>query len=513
MTDDFISGPVPFGVREDGSVLEDVYREALLVAPPLPENVDPDAIALKAAKAAAHWGVDDSVIDPAKLNESGWAVLFAPGVSQDIKDALDPLIEWRRLQVQEPPADEEVRDPRRFIKFDGDYVTGESAKAWLTRHNTDLRTVTEPWKVPYYVLIVGSPLDIPFEFQYELDIFYAVGRIWFDTPDEFRQYADSVVKYEKDATVPTSRQVAFFAACNQGDYATRLLTEQVANPLVNGTDDNSRIGKARKQNFALQAFLGAGTGNGDSANKDSLLRIMRGDIPGGRPALLFTGSHGKSVMRSDANGNSFYDPADDSLIAAQRGALLCQEWVKGVAATDDQIVAASDIDQSARVHGMIHFMFACYGVGWPEFDTFSRTKQGKKPIASQSSLSSLPRKLLSHSDGGALAVVGHIDRAWGYSFASDNGTAQNGDFRMILNNLMSGVRIGHATDKFNTNWGALSHEISDLMRDVQNGDRVLSPEKMKALAIQWVARDDARNYIVFGDPAVRLRTEVMDILS
>ena len=87
----------------------------------------------------------------------------------------------------------------------------------------------------------------------------------------------------------------------------------------------------------------------------------------------------------------------------------------------------------------------------------------------------LPQKLLAHPRGGALAVIGHIDRAWSWSFQSDDGTAQTGDFRMILNSLMAGDRIGQATDQFNGNWGALSTEIADTFQQVKTQGRKLSP--------------------------------------
>ncbi len=485
MTNNLLSGPVPFGVRDDGSVLDGVQPDAILASPVHP--MDPDALARKAAAGEAHFGVDDSEFDPNALNEVGWAVLFAPGVDQSIKDALAPLLALRKSQVA---------DDRLFKVFDGDYQPAESASDWITRHGASMRTVVPLQGIPYYVLIVASPVDISFEFQYQLDLFWAVGRIWFDTPDEFRQYADSVVKYETDAAVETTRQLAFFAPCNEGDAATNLLTNQVALPLIKGTDISKPIGQGRKQNFQVQSFLG------DFADKAAIDKLMRGDIAKGRPALIFTGSHGRSIN----------DPADPRL-PEMRGALICQEWVRGTPATPDQIFAGVDLDAGARVHGMIHFMFACYGVGWPQYDTFSRTAKAAPQISPAPALAKLPRKLLTHPEGGALAVIGHIDRAWGWSFESDSGTAQNGDFRMILNKLMAGDRIGQATDQFNTNWGALSTGIAETLQQVQSGERVLSPENMKQLANQWVARDDARNYIILGDPAVRLRTSDMAILS
>ena len=71
----------------------------------------------------------------------------------------------------------------------------------------------------------------------------------------------------------------------------------------------------------------------------------------------------------------------------------------------------------------------------------------------------------------------------------------------MLNPILGGHRVGNALDQFNIRWAALTTEISDRLKVGT------TPQAQTELANLWVARDDARNYIVFGDPAVRLRVE------
>jgi hypothetical protein len=75
----------------------------------------------------------------------------------------------------------------------------------------------------------------------------------------------------------------------------------------------------------------------------------------------------------------------------------------------------------------------------------------------------------------------------------------------VIGRLLRGERIGQATDMFNIRWAAISTELSDLQNDIAKGENVL-PRRLGNL---WVARDDARNFMILGDPAVRLRVEDM----
>ena len=97
--------------------------------------------------------------------------------------------------------------------------------------------------VPFYLLLAGSPEEIPFEFQYLLDIYWGVGRLHFDGPDDYRRYAESVVAYQTAATVPQTKTPAIFATRHKLDRATRMFADMVARPLALGEEASGEGGR------------------------------------------------------------------------------------------------------------------------------------------------------------------------------------------------------------------------------------------------------------------------------
>jgi hypothetical protein len=375
-----------------------------------------------------------------------------------------------------------------FVVFDGPatYRAGDTASTWLARRGTRLDVVVPNKGVPFYLLLVGSPEAIPFEFQYGLDLYWAVGRLWLSSPDEFRQYAASVVAYETASRVCTSRQVAILAPEHDFDSATQLFNRQVAKPMLSGEGPNP-VPLGQRQHFRLLDFAGK------RATKDALRDILEGRTVGGPPALLFSGSHGVE-----------FEPGDARQAAAQ-GALVCQDWPGFGHIGADHWFAASDIPRSAKIHGLIHFLFACHGGGCPSYDDFDRLNAAPRRLADQPFFSRLPQALLAFEGGGALAVLAHIDRAWAYSFQASTGGSQVQGFRDVIGRLLQGQRIGQATDAFNMRWAALSTTLAELQVKKQDGADI----SLKTLKQLWIARDDARNFMILGDPAVRLRVDDM----
>ncbi len=153
---------------------------------------------------------------------------------------------------------------------------------------------------------------------------------------------------------------------------------------------------------------------------------------------------------------------------------------------------------------MICFHFACYGAGTPERDEFLH-KPGAPPrvLADRPFVARLPRRLLSHPQGGALAVIGHVERAWGYSIVGASHQPQILPFQNTVGGLLQGWPVGHAVRDFRQRFAALSTALAEALERIGFGAAVVEDD----LAALWVQRNDARNYAVLGDPAVRLRVD------
>lgn len=411
--------------------------------------------------------------DPEDLAQAGWALVAAVGTPTEVLEALEPL---RALRERE------AATRFRWCVGDDGYRPGETKRQFLARFGMASAAPANPDKFPYYVLLVGGPDDISFEFQYQLDVQYAVGRLNFDTAAEYAHYAGAAVAAEAgggaDLAPRSPRRISLFGTENRADRATKLSATQLVCPLA---DEVGSPG----QDWEVQTVLG------EDARKEHLLELLAGAHA---PDLLFAASHGVAF------------PDGDPRQRPAQGALLCQDWPGPLLWTkplrDDFYVAGADITDNAPTSPRVVFAFACFGAGTPRSDNFAAAIGGQPArLAEAPFVAQLPRRLLGRERGGSLAFVGHVERAWACSFVSPSVGAQREVFWSALQSLLGGWRLGHAMEFFNDRYAGLTAELSDNLDQARNYGKTLDDLSLAGL---WTETKDARNYVVLGDPAVRL---------
>jgi hypothetical protein len=422
-------------------------------------------------------------VDPKRLDQAGWGIIFPAKMDANRKEAikakLKPLLDWRQ---------QKAGDYDQVYEGSQGYRPGETANSFLLRFGAKASEPANPENVPYYLLIVGSPEEIPFQFQYQLDVQYAVGRIDFgDDLEAYANYARSVVAAEQ-GEFAQSPQVTFFGTQNPGDAATEASAKYLVEPLYQHFTDKAQAGLPWQ----------IGKIPPEEAKKVRLLNLLKENPP----ALLFTASHGLEFDSAEADKQRQF-----------QGAFVCGEWDgKPGQVPPECYLAGKDIREAGdlNLRGMIAFFFACYGAGTPRYDEYYKQafKKQVKVIAERPFVADLPKAMLSLSKGGALAVVAHVERAWATSFLAEApgktpaSKARQSEhvavFESALGQLLEGYPVGAAMEYFNIRYAALSTELTALM------DAPTDPNPYD-LAEKWTANNDARGYIVLGDPAVRLR--------
>ncbi len=175
-TGDYLLPPLPaevIGQIARGEELE----ERPLPGTPLPLNTEEqDYLGPKAG------------VDPNKLEEAGWGVIFTHDASLAVREALLPLLNRRQSQ-----AGKYYREFSPFVACRGlvktckglcGYRTAESKVAFPCPPRRRPRT-GRPGEGPLLPPDGRRPGGDPLRFQYQLDVQYAVGRLCFDTLDEY----------------------------------------------------------------------------------------------------------------------------------------------------------------------------------------------------------------------------------------------------------------------------------------------------------------------------------------
>lgn len=445
-----------------------------------------------------------STAEDSTVAQNGWGIIFPvepqSHSTEAVLEAMSELIALRRWQAGGPytgPVDDEGNYTggglfRIFAGADG-YRPGESSREFIRRFGAGTGIVNPRKGVPYYLLLVGTPEEIPYYFQFQLDVQFGVGRICFETLEEYANYARNVVEVER-GEVTVDRRAAFFGVTNDHDRATQLSTQHQVLPLYNTL-------KTDFSDWDMSTFIGK------EANQPATKAQLSHLLTGQKPALLFTASHGMEF------------PQDDPRQLPHQGAILCQDW-RGPRRhrgpiSEELYFSKDDIDSQTDLRGLITFCFACFGGGCPHRDEFAYGK--KRPvIAPKPFLAGLPTKMLGKPKG-ALAFIGHVERAWGYSIVESGLQGAAGGrnitpMRETLEYLLWGDAAGWSTDlTLNFRFAQLATDLTFKMEQIDR-NKFEFPDRYEAdlaregpeLVKMWTEHNDARGYIIIGDPAARL---------
>jgi hypothetical protein len=414
--------------------------------------------------------------DADDLAQAGWGVIFAEREQNlpALRKALEPLLTLRREQAS---AGKECY----YWEFWGacGYRAGESKTQFLTRHGAGPGPA-DPRRVPYYLLIVGDPAAVPYGFQYQLDVEYAVGRLHFETLEEYARYAEAVVA-EGRAPERAKRRLVLFGTCHDGDDCTSLSSQCLVAPLA----DHLR-GRLSWDIDSIPPM---------EATKARLSQLLGG---ADRPDLLFTATHG--VLYG----------ADDPRQVERQGALVCQDWPGPEAGEieEEHCFAAEDVGDDARVGGLVTFQFGCFTAGSPDLEDLGDPLTGSRiELAQRPFLAKLPQRLLAHPGGGALAFIGHVERALPSSIEWNESRRirEIRVFQQALREIVAGRPVGMAMESFGKRYAGLACDLEAAISGRIFGDPVDEIE----VGHLWAASRDVRNYVVLGDPAVRLTPPVV----
>ena len=410
-----------------------------------------------------------STTDLGDVRKAGWAYLInsSDPNRDEIIRIIQPLAIRRGMKSPEKPLIFAEQSPDKWC----DWVLNN-----LTPFGFD-----EP---PYYLLIVGSPQQVPFRFQSFLSSTFAVGRLDFNALDDLAAYIEKILVLEDSAQPLVNRQAVFLAPDGGKGDATFFSRRYMAEPLAHLVENALGVPVAR-------LF-------GENATRSRVQDTLHTSSP----ALVYAASHGLGALKQPLEFQKQFN-----------GAIICQQEESGQALQDRLFSAGDIIIEKPFLDGCVFFQFACFGYGTPSLSDFSHWRDGVIPSrnASTDFVAAFPKRMLAHLHG-PIAFIGHVDMAWLYGFAEPGEVdlfewwnPRLKPFAQALEGLLSTQPVGLALHEMNKRYNNLNAYLTNLFDSIHLLESRNDEELMKKIAYSYVVRNDAQNFMIFGDPAARLR--------
>lgn len=431
--------------------------------------------------------------EPASKNYIRWAaartpelqreVPLKPAPKPDLQRWSDPNVGWGVVMAESagdpPPILKKLISARKAPVFRFDKTSPHAFSALRDERGPLADIASSPYgndkrSMPYYLLIYGSPVDVPWSLQYVLGMRHCVGRLDLDPP-ALENYINAVLTDFAGEPANPYRTVTWSVDHKSG--ITNLLRVKLADPLYELFQEDDE----RK---ATSAFL-ASDDAGRAATKQALSQELAL-----RPGLIVTTSHGYASAAPNA-----LSPDDK---ARQLGWLVDQ---------NEALLDPEELLQSWQPGGAIWYAHACCSAGSDAqtvFDgLFADATPAQKLLQGVADLGArtapFPKTLLGAKNP-ARAFIGHVEPTFNWTVAHPN-TQQSltGPLIEAIVDLNRGTPVGRAFLERVAQAGSLlsSHDRarSAYNQGAQNGDELL---RLKLTAL------DIQSTVILGDPAAAL---------
>lgn len=330
---------------------------------------------------------------------------------------------------------------------------------------------TERECIPYYLLICGTPDQVPWELQYVLNGHYAVGRLHLTGP-ALETYVTALLLEWKGQGADT-RNALVWAVNHGGDDITALMRDVIAarvrDKLAHDTDLAA----------GLQFLDGAG-----NATASELVKCLSGN----NPAVIITTSHGQTY------------PLDDlATLGNELGSLVDQGYAS---------VKPSDLLKVWQPAGAIWYAHACCSAGASAQTMFDGlTQEGsdvdrvlKGVAAVGNKVAPLPTELLGAAKP-LRAFIGHVEPTfdWTLKNPDTNQSLTSSLEDALYTELYQPAPVGYAFRKWYDRLASLYISYDQEMVAFGRGNNTRA-----AMLKDLLSARDVQSTVLLGDPTATL---------